>query len=111
MYVYFLIFRMVFFLATLVTSTIFITDKLDGVWDRTLIAGISVTELLVAHVITQSVIMVIQCLEVVFYAAYFFNAENRGDNVTVIGLLTLLGFAGMLFGKLSPFLCTIIIKK
>ncbi|XP_055688091.1 ABC transporter G family member 23 [Lutzomyia longipalpis] len=100
-----IIMTMVFFLATLVTSTIFITDKLDGVWDRTLIAGISVTELLVAHVITQSVIMVIQCLEVVFYAAYFFNAENRGDNVTVIGLLTLLGFAGMLFGLLISIFC------
>ncbi|GAB0099833.1 ABC transporter G family member 20 [Sergentomyia squamirostris] len=100
-----IIMTMIFFLATLVTSTIFITDKLDGVWDRTLIAGISVTELLVAHVFTQSVIMIIQCLEVVLYAWYVFNAENRGDNVTVIGLLTLLGFAGMFYGLLISIFC------
>lgn len=96
---------MVFFLATLVTSTIFITDKLDGVWDRTLIAGITVTELLFAHVVIQSVIMLIQCLEVVGYAAYFFNAENRGDTLTVTSLFVLLGFAGMLYGLLISIFC------
>lgn len=96
---------MVFFLATLITSTIFITDKLDGVWDRTLIAGITVTELLIAHIVIQSVIMLVQCFEVVGYAAFFFNAENRGDTVTVTALFALLGFAGMLYGLLISIFC------
>lgn len=31
--------RMVFFLATLVTAAVFITDRMEGVWERTLVAG------------------------------------------------------------------------
>lgn len=34
-----LIFRMVFFLATLVTAAVFITDRTEGIWERTLVAG------------------------------------------------------------------------
>lgn len=30
---------MVFFLATLVTAAVFITDRMEGVWERTLVAG------------------------------------------------------------------------
>lgn len=96
---------MIFFLATLVTSTLFITDKLEGIWDRTLIAGITVTELLIAHVGIQAVMMLIQCLEVVAYAAYFFNASNKGDTLTVTSLFILLGFAGMLYGLLISIFC------
>jgi hypothetical protein len=44
-------FRMIFFLATLTTATIFITDRTDGIWDRTLVAGITKTELLMAHIV------------------------------------------------------------
>lgn len=92
---------MIFFLATLITSTIFITDRLEGIWDRTLVAGITTTELLLAHIITQTVIMLMQCIEIVLLAALIFGAENKGNNVTVIVLLMLLGFAGMLYGNIS----------
>ncbi|KAG5674743.1 hypothetical protein PVAND_004694 [Polypedilum vanderplanki] len=96
---------MVFFLATLITSTIFITDRLEGVWDRTLVAGISTTELLIAHIITQSTVMLVQCCEIVILAAFIFDTENRGDNFTVIFLLMLLGFSGMLYGLFISIFC------
>lgn len=38
-FIYLFIRRMVFFLATLVTAAVFITDRMDGVWERTLVAG------------------------------------------------------------------------
>lgn len=31
---------MVFFLATLMAAAVFISERLDGVWDRTLVAGL-----------------------------------------------------------------------
>lgn len=91
---------MVFFLATLVTAAVFITDRMDGVWERTLVAGITTPELLLAHILTQSVIVFLQCTEVIFFIGVVFGTENNGDNLTVIILLSLTGFAGMLFGKL-----------
>lgn len=96
---------MIFFLATLITSTIFITDRLEGIWDRTLVAGISTSELLLAHIITQSTVMLIQCAEIVILAAFIFNTNNHGDNFTVILLLMMLGFAGMLYGLFISIFC------
>lgn len=97
--------RMIFFLATLVTSTIFITDRLEGIWDRTLVAGISTTELLIAHIITQSIVMLFQCGEIVFLAGFIFDTKNHGDNFTVVLLLLLLGFSGMLYGLFISIFC------
>jgi ABC-type multidrug transport system permease subunit len=96
---------MIFFLATLITSTIFITDRLEGIWDRTLVAGISTSELLLAHIITQSTVMLVQCAEIVILAAFIFNTDNQGDNLTVILLLMMLGFAGMLYGLFISIFC------
>ncbi|XP_053695189.1 ABC transporter G family member 20 [Sabethes cyaneus] len=96
---------MIFFLATLITATIFITDRLEGVWDRTLVAGITALELLLAHIITQTSIMLLQCVEIILLATFVFDVQNQGSNVTVVGLLMLLGFAGMLYGLLISIFC------
>ncbi|EAT33290.1 AAEL014428-PA [Aedes aegypti] len=96
---------MIFFLATLITATIFITDRLEGVWDRTLVAGITALELLLAHIITQTSIMLLQCVEIILLATFIFDAQNQGSNITVVGLLMLLGFAGMLYGLLISIFC------
>lgn len=96
---------MIFFLATLITSTIFITDRLDGIWDRTLVAGISTTELLIAHIITQSLVMLVQCVEIVFLAGVIFDTKNHGDGLTIVILLLLLGCSGMLYGLFISIFC------
>lgn len=96
---------MIFFLATLITSTIFITDRLEGIWDRTLVAGISTSELLLAHIITQSSVMLVQCAEIVVLSVFIFDTQNHGDNVTVVVLLMMLGFAGMLYGLFISIFC------
>lgn len=96
---------MVFFLATLTTATVFITERLQGIWDRILVAGIKMHELLVAHILTQVIIIFIQSVEIVLFAAFCFGVENKGETATIIGLLVLLGFAGMLFGLLVSIIC------
>jgi len=96
---------MIFFLATLITSTIFINDRLEGIWDRTLVGGIKPSEMLLAHIICQSTVMLIQCLEIVFLAAVVFETSNRGNDFTVVFLLMLLGFAGMCFGLFISIFC------
>ncbi|KAG4079241.1 hypothetical protein HA402_006964 [Bradysia odoriphaga] len=99
------IMTMIFFLATLVTASVFISDRKEGIWDRTLVAGISMPELLCAHILVQSTIVVIQCIELIFYIGFIFETPNRGDNFTVIAMLTLNGFGGMLFGLLISVVC------
>jgi ABC-type multidrug transport system permease subunit len=43
--------------------------------------------------------MLIQCTEIVLMTTLIFDMANAGSNATVIILLLLLGFAGMLYGK------------
>lgn len=90
---------MVFFLATLMTASVFIEERLDGVWDRTLVAGVSAIQMLWAHLLTQFIIMVVQSIEVIVYIGLVFDTYNKGDTTTLIFLLTLTSFCGMLFGK------------
>lgn len=56
-------------------------------------------EMLLAHIVTQTVVMLIQCMEIIFLAGIVFGTTNNGNDFTVIFLLMLLGFAGMCFGK------------
>lgn len=65
--------------------------------------GITTPELLMAHILTQSVIVFLQCTEVIFFIGVVFGTVNNGDNLTVIVLLSLTGFAGMLFGTYEHF--------
>lgn len=58
---------------------------------------------MLAHILTQSVIVFLQCTEVIFFIGVVFGTENNGDNLTVIVLLSLTGFAGMLFGGYNYF--------
>lgn len=69
------------------------------------ISGISTGEMLLAHIITQTTVMVIQCVEIVLLAAFIFGTQNNGDNFTVIMLLFLLGFSGMLYGLFISIFC------
>ncbi|XP_068150519.1 ABC transporter G family member 20 [Drosophila tropicalis] len=96
---------MVFFLATLMTAAVFISERMDGIWDRTLLAGVSATEMLWAHLLTQLIIMALQSFEVIMYIGLVFDTYNNGDTTTLIGLLTMTAFCGMLFGLLISVFC------
>ncbi|XP_017062990.1 ABC transporter G family member 20 [Drosophila eugracilis] len=96
---------MVFFLATLMTAAVFISERMDGIWDRTLLAGVSATEMLWAHLLTQLIIMTLQSFEVIMYIGLVFDTYNNGDTTTLIGLLTLTAFCGMLFGLFISVFC------
>lgn len=94
---------MLFFLATLVTASVFINDRTEGIWDRTLVAGITTPEMLIAHIAIQSIIVLLQCIEVMIYVGYIFGTVNKGDNFTIIALLGLNGVAGLFFGLFVVF--------
>uniref|UniRef100_A0A1A9X055 Uncharacterized protein n=1 Tax=Glossina brevipalpis TaxID=37001 RepID=A0A1A9X055_9MUSC len=99
------IMTMVFFLATLMTASVFISERLDGIWDRSLVAGVSTTQMLWAHLFTQLIVMVIQSTEVIVFVGLVFDTYNKGSTVLLIFLLSLNSFCGMLFGLLISVWC------
>lgn len=97
---------MVFYIAAGLTVAIFIYDRKQGFWNRTLLAGVTTSEMMVAHIMIQSVILMIQLAEVIILVGLVFQTENHGSFLIVILILALLGWAGMFFGLLLSCICT-----
>ncbi|KAJ9578930.1 hypothetical protein L9F63_024960, partial [Diploptera punctata] len=100
-----LIVTMLFFLATSITSTIIITERNEGVWDRSLVAGVKSWEILFSHIITQTFCMIVQLIIVLIFTFGVFKVPCLGDFYTTMFLLFLQGFCGMCFGFLVSALC------
>lgn len=54
--------------------------------------------MMVAHSLIQTIILMIQILEVVVLVALVFEAKNHGSFFIVVLIFSLLGWAGMFFG-------------
>lgn len=87
-----------FFLASMLSSTAFVSDRLDGIWNRVLLAGVEPVEILVSHMISNSIIMFLQSIEMVIVTTYVFKLENEGDDLTVILLILLVGLSAISYG-------------
>lgn len=80
------------------TSIVIIVERDEGVWDRTLVAGVTTTEILISHIMTQGLVMMLQTAEVLIVAFGLFGLRCRGSFVTVTLLLLVQGLTGMLTG-------------
>lgn len=97
---------MMFYIAAGLTVAIFIADRTEGFWNRTLLAGVTLKEMMLVHVLTHSVILILQLLETIFLIAFVFGAENKGSNLGVLFLLMMLAYSGMFFGMLLSVECS-----
>jgi ABC-type transport system involved in cytochrome c biogenesis permease component len=94
-----------FYIAGGLTVAIFIADRKEGFWNRTLLAGVTLKELMLVHILTHSTVLILQLVETVFLIAFIFGAENKGSNIAVIFLLMMLAYSGMFFGMLLSVEC------
>lgn len=74
-------------------------ERNEGILERSLVNGITGTELLFAHVITQFTVMLGQTVLVLFFAFYVFDLTQKGNLILVVLLTILTGLCGMCFGK------------
>ena len=92
-------------MGTMMTSTIIITDRLEGVWDRSLVLGVNTIEILLSHFLLQTVLLLFQVFEMILLSFWIFDMENNGDMLYVILILVLVGMTGMSFGFLISIIC------
>lgn len=96
--------RIVFFLAVALTSSALIIERMEGLLDRSWVAGVSPGEILFSHVVTQFVVMCGQTALVLIFMILVFGVECKGDIGWVIVLTILQGLCGMCFGNYRLFL-------
>lgn len=100
-----LIMSITFFLATSLTSAILITERNEGVWDRSIVAGVTTTEIMIAHTVSQMLCVLIQMCIILTMSFWAFQVPCTGNLATAALLLGLQGFCGMCFGFLVSAVC------
>lgn len=88
-----------YIMATGLTALAFILERRDGLFERSLVAGVDTFQILIAHAMTQIIVMVVQILLVLVFTFLVFDIPSRGPFIWVILLLLLQGCTGMAFGK------------
>ncbi|XP_030757692.1 ABC transporter G family member 20 isoform X2 [Sitophilus oryzae] len=99
------ILTIVFFLAVALTSSALIIERMEGLLDRSWVAGVTPGEILFSHVVTQFVVMCGQTTLVLIFMILVFKVECQGDIVVVVILTILQGLCGMCFGFVISAVC------
>ncbi|XP_060528043.1 ABC transporter G family member 20-like isoform X2 [Cylas formicarius] len=99
------ILTIVFFLAVALTSSALIIERMEGLLDRSWVAGVTPGEILFSHVVTQFVVMCGQTTLVLIFMILVFEVECRGDIIIVVFLTILQGLCGMCFGFVISAIC------
>ncbi|CAH0721324.1 unnamed protein product, partial [Brenthis ino] len=99
------ILTIVFFLAVALTSSALIVERMEGLLDRSWVAGVSPGEILFSHVVTQFVVMVGQTALVLVFMILVFGVKCNGNIAYVVMLTLLQGLCGMCFGFVISAAC------
>ncbi|XP_054005275.1 ABC transporter G family member 23-like [Hylaeus anthracinus] len=92
------ILTIIFFLSVALTSGAMLLERNEGLLERSLVSGITGTEILMGQVTTQFVVMLGQSIMVLVFAFAVFDITCEGDVVWICVLTLLTGFCGMSFG-------------
>lgn len=99
------ILTIVFFLAVALTSSALIIERMEGLLDRSWVAGVTPFEILASHVITQFVVMCGQTALVLIFMIWVFQVECNGPLHWIVILTILQGLCGMCFGFVISAIC------
>lgn len=85
-------------MGTTMTASIILQDRLEGIWDRSIIAGVTASEILITHFVTQLILLLLQITEILSVVFLIFETANNGSTITMLALIILQGVCGMCFG-------------
>ncbi|XP_043497831.1 ABC transporter G family member 23 [Polistes fuscatus] len=87
-----------FFVATALTTTILISDKHEGIWERSLVQGVKTPEILISHFVVELMLIIVQVLIICTISFLYFGVKSKSSLVTIIGIVFLMGICGMTYG-------------
>ncbi|KAI4501773.1 hypothetical protein M0802_003108 [Mischocyttarus mexicanus] len=100
-----IILTIIFFLSVALTSGAMLLERNEGLLERSLVSGVTGTEILFGQVLTQFVVMIGQTLMILIFSFAVFKLTCEGS-IFLVSLLTILtGLSGMCFGFAIATLC------
>nr|QST15012.1 ABCH-like protein [Diaphanosoma celebensis] len=100
-----LIMTIVYFIAVALTAAVFINERKQGLLDRSLVAGVTTTEIMVAHLVNQFTVLCGQTALVFIFMLLVFAIPCHGNLVSAVFITLLQGLCGMSYGFLVSSLC------
>ncbi|XP_054152932.1 ABC transporter G family member 20-like [Oppia nitens] len=95
----------IYFMALGLTAMTLVIERKEGLMERSIVAGLKLTEILVAQVIVQFFIVTLQTILLMIFTFLVFEVPNNGNILYVIVLVLMQGVAGMSFGLLISAFC------
>ncbi|KAG5331765.1 ABCGK protein, partial [Acromyrmex charruanus] len=89
---------LIFSLANTVSISVIITDRLEGIWNRSIVQGVRTDEILLSHILIQSIIIIIHTAMIMLLYFSIWGLECKGSIFDVIILTFLMGFCGLMYG-------------
>ncbi|XP_026754097.2 ABC transporter G family member 23 [Galleria mellonella] len=99
------ILTIIYFLAVALTSGAMLAERNEGILERSLVSGITGTEILFSHVTVQIFVMAIQSIMVMLISFALFGLSQNGPLGWISLLVIMTGLCGMTFGFLVSCLC------
>jgi len=94
-----------FLAAVALTALAFVMERKEGLLERSLVAGVSSTEFMLSHVLTQLLVLSVQVALLLIFTFLVFEIPFRGQFIWVIVLTLLQGSCGMAFGLMISAIC------
>ncbi|XP_003705981.2 ABC transporter G family member 20 [Megachile rotundata] len=91
---------------TSLCSSIIITDRHSGVWDRLCVQGVTTTEIIATHLATQVFLTILQTAVAMIIYFSLSDSECKGSIITVILMSLLSGLCGVCYGFTISVVCT-----
>ncbi|XP_065910113.1 ABC transporter G family member 20-like isoform X1 [Dysidea avara] len=85
-------------LSVTLTATQLITERKEGVIDRTWVAGVTPVEIILAQIMSFFVLLIIQLLPTFFTIIFGFDLPREGSLVLVFVIFVIEGMVGFTFG-------------
>lgn len=90
-----IVMTMMYFLSMTANITIITNDRSNGMWNRTLLSGVSRSEYILSHSFVMSLFNVITLLEIVLFLKLILKTDDVGAQGIITFLLFILSLSGM----------------
>lgn len=90
-----------YFMAVGLTALSFIIERKEGLLDRSWVSGVQSSEVMLAHLATQMLVMLVQISLILVFMFPVFQLPCKGSMLWVVLLSVLQGFCGMTFGLMT----------
>lgn len=100
-----IILTIVYFIAVALTAAVFINERKQGLLDRSLVAGVTTTEIMIAHLVNQFTVLMGQTALVFIFMILVFQIPCVGSLSLAIFITLLQGMCGMSYGFVVSSLC------